>query len=47
MTDIAVGQFQAETVHDGYSRHEVLHIADKIFILFRWRKNWIEKWMYT
>ena len=32
MTDIAVGQIQALTVVDRYSRHKVLHIPDPIFI---------------
>ena len=32
MTDIVVGQIQAHTVVDGYSRHKVLHIPDPIFV---------------
>ena len=32
MMDIVVGQIQALTVVDGYSRHKVLHIADPIFV---------------
>ena len=32
MTDIVVGQIQALTVVDGYSRHKVLYIPDLIFV---------------